>query len=442
MPEFNASPRPSKRRKTATYGSNRSMATSPSSKPPSVLRSLSNAVSGISRRLFETPTKRANAALSIDSANKSTEIGFDGWDDSLKANEVDGEREDRDLHDGGTWTERSTTSEREAAKEGDITPARNTREASRPEKSSRGDNGSQRRSSVRRLKGNEEVLAKDPLPNRTTGSPPERQMTSHADMTGVKAPKSSMRVAMRASPSGVPVALPKTKKSGIFASTNLMAEELATRNEAKDNRDAVVFNQRSSGREKRKPRRYSADVEDMAEQHRKMPVGILTPSKRDKNGARKSVAFEEDEQRVEDHICFKDVEECSQASRSGKRKSKARSTRSQVALETEPLGLKHKRGSSRRRKRIRRGEEEEEEEERINGRFIIPRHDDSARSASHHYTCLDFATGIGRRPSLNRNKGQGHVTPDKLGSRATDQSCDGVCQSAFPPESHRCRWGR
>jgi origin recognition complex subunit 4 len=308
--------------------------------------------------LFETPTKRANAALSIDSANKSTEIDFDGWDNSLKASEVDGGKEDRDVRDGGAWTERSTTSGREAAKEGDITPARNTREASRPEKSSRGDNGSQRRSSVRRLKGNEEVLAKDPLPNRTTGSPPERQMTSHPDMTGVKAPKSRMRVAMRASPSGVPAALPKTKKSGIFASTNLMAEELATRNEAKDNREAVVFNQHSSGREKRKPRRYSADVEDMAEQHRKKPVGILTPSKRDKNGARKSVAFEEDEQRVEDHICFKDVEERSQASRSGKRKSKARSTRTQVALETEPLGLKINGAAVAGEK----GSEEEEEE--------------------------------------------------------------------------------
>jgi origin recognition complex subunit 4 len=342
MSEFDASHRPSKRRKTATYGSNRSSATSPISEPPSVLRSLSNAVSGISRRLFETPTKRENATLSINAANKPTEIGVNGRDGSQKAGQVDG-GEDRDVHDARAWTARSATSEGDAAKEEEnIKPARKTKTASRPGNNSKGDNESRRRSSRRSssrrsLNGNEEALAKAPLPNRTTSSSPERPMTSDTDRTSINAPKLTVRVATRSSESDVSAALPKTKISATLASTNLMLQEPSTPSEAKDNRETVVISQRSSGREKRKPRRYSPDVEDTAEQNRRTPVGILSPSKRDRNGARKSVAFEDDERRVED-LSFKGVEERNQALRNVKRKSKTRSPHMQVSLETEPLG--------------------------------------------------------------------------------------------------------
>lgn len=162
-------------------------------------------------------------------------------------------------------------------------------------------------------------------------------MTSDTDRASINAPKLTMRVATRASESDVPAALPKTKISATLSSTNLMLQEPATLSEAKGNRETVVISQRSSGREKRKPRRYSADVEDMAEQNRRTPVGILSPSKRDRNGARKSVAFEDDERRVED-LSFKGVEERNQTLRNVKRKSKTRSPHMQASLETEPLG--------------------------------------------------------------------------------------------------------
>ena len=315
MSDFEPSPRTSKRRKVATYGSNRSNATSPSLRSPSVLRGLSNAISGISRRLFEPQTKKATAAQAVDS------------DDSQDAGQTDGQRENHVVYDTGVGTELSV---------------------GRTTKPGRSTNGyargvvSRRRSSARRTEAFEETiipLDEASIAHRSTSSSIDQQVADHADVDGGVTNRRRVGLAPRVSLSDRPAALPKQRRSNTIASTpNEVTEEPATENDGEANGDTVVTNQRSSGRERRKPRRYSEDVEDMAEKHRQPLVGILTPTKRNRTGLRKSVAFENKEERLGEQLKFDDIEERRQATDNARRKTKASSSHLKVASESETSG--------------------------------------------------------------------------------------------------------
>jgi energy-coupling factor transporter ATP-binding protein EcfA2 len=330
MSEFDASPPPSKRRKIATYGPNRSTATNPSLKSPSVLRSLSNAVSGISRRLFEPQAKRATG---------SKRPNRDCNEDSQKARQTEEEQEDQDVYNTDAEIERLAINENEAAGQGDVpTPPGKTKKANRSTRGSTGDDRPQRKPSARRPRAISETVAEAPLTSRPTSSYGKREMINHANAKGGIAQRRNISPALDASSSDGPAGSQKQRRSIASASASrVVLEDPAPENVAEDGGGTPVFNQRSSGRKKRKPSRYFADVEEITEQHRKQPIGILTPSKRVRSGARKSVAFEDDEQQLEEQVNFRDIEERSSATENAKRKNKARVSHPKVARETEPL---------------------------------------------------------------------------------------------------------
>jgi origin recognition complex subunit 4 len=80
---------------------------------------------------------------------------------------------------------------------------------------------------------------------------------------------------------------------------------------------------RSSGRERKRPRRYSGGLGESAKPG--LPKGILTPSRKGNNSPRKSVAFEQDTSIVEENLGFKDLD------RSTKKKTE-RARRQKVPL--------------------------------------------------------------------------------------------------------------
>jgi energy-coupling factor transporter ATP-binding protein EcfA2 len=346
MSDFDPSPRSSKRRKVATYGSNRSTATIPSPGSPSILHSLSNTVSGISRRLFEPQTKQ-DAALSVDSNDGGEEPSRDEKEGLQKSGQAEEEQEGRQAYDADTGTERPVINKNEAVgQEHVITPVGKTKKATRSTKGSMEDDGTQRKSSARRPRPTDETmspLAKAPIAHGPTRSSTKRQMIDPADAKGGIAERGTIGLAPTVSSSDTPAALPKQGKFSTRTSApRKVIEEPAPENKAEDGADGVVVDQRSSGREKRKPRRYSEDVEDMAEQRRKQPIGILTPSKRNRTGKRKSVAFEDEEQQLKEQLNFRDIEERSPATDNAKQKSKTRSSHAKVAREAEPSGLSPK----------------------------------------------------------------------------------------------------
>lgn len=73
--------------------------------------------------------------------------------------------------------------------------------------------------------------------------------------------------------------------------------------------DDTPVHSRTSGRERRRPRRYSTGLEDTST--RSLPKGILTPSRKGNRGPRKSVAFDQDEIGVESDMGFKDLDKTS-----------------------------------------------------------------------------------------------------------------------------------
>jgi origin recognition complex subunit 4 len=89
----------------------------------------------------------------------------------------------------------------------------------------------------------------------------------------------------------------KTPKTTEKVSTNPASDEKA---------DEGRMETRSSGRERKRPRRYSSGWEESARPN--LAKGILTPSRKAKNSPRKSVAFEQDRSTVEENLDFKDLD--------------------------------------------------------------------------------------------------------------------------------------
>jgi energy-coupling factor transporter ATP-binding protein EcfA2 len=316
------------------------MVTSPGLNPPSVLRSLSNVVSGISRRLFEPQTESATIAPAFDPAYGSDEQSLDKDYDLQDASEVHEEQENGEVYYAAAGTNRSARNDAEAARHTDVAaPARRSTRANQSAKDSEGIDRSQQKLSARKLRAREETispLTKVPHNNIRTGSSNNRRSIKVPDAENETVKKKI--VSSRRSGEG-PVPMPKQSEHGNGGATSKVREEVVVEIEAEEHHDNITVSQRSSGREKRKPRRYSEVVEDMAEQRRKQPIGILTPSKRDRAGVRKSVAFADEEQQLEEQVSFRDIQRRTQASNNTKLKSGARKSSPTIATESEQLTI-------------------------------------------------------------------------------------------------------
>jgi origin recognition complex subunit 4 len=77
---------------------------------------------------------------------------------------------------------------------------------------------------------------------------------------------------------------------------------------------------RSSGRERKRPRRFSSSWENRPQPA--LPKGILTPSRKGQKGSRKSVVFEQNEAGVEDELGFKDLGKTAQKKTKRSRREK------------------------------------------------------------------------------------------------------------------------
>ena len=341
MSDFDPSLRSSKRRKVATYGSNRSTATSPRLKSSSVLHSLSNAVSGISRRLFEPQTRRASAAPARESSLEATEQNKDRDDGSQNSGEVEEGHVGGELHHAAARIEQSATERNEAPeKEDDFRLARTGKKPLRPTKASVERDGSHRVSSARRLK----TVGGSPSPPANV-SLNDIRISSKSKRNSIEQPEAEeatarSRVTRDRLGGGNSISLPKQRNSSkTDPAPRTVPEEPAPEDEIDHTAHAITAGQRSSGREKRKPKRYSEDVEDLAEELRKQPIGILTPSKRKKDGTRKSVTFRDEEQQVQKQLGFEDITERSQAKEKAKLKRKAKSSPPEETEESGPMHL-------------------------------------------------------------------------------------------------------
>jgi energy-coupling factor transporter ATP-binding protein EcfA2 len=342
MSDFDPFPRSSKRRKIETYGSNRSTATSPGLNPPSVLRSLSNVVSGISRRLFEPQSESATVAPTLNSAHGLDEQSLNKDYDLQNASEVHGKQENGEVYHAAARINRSARNNTEATRPADVVtaPARRSIRAIQSAKGSEGVNGPQEKPSARKSRAGEETispLAKVLHNNIRTSSSNKRRSIKVPDAENETEKRKVIN--SRRSGEGL-VTLPKQSKPSNGGAASLkVREEAAAGIEAEENHDNITVSQRSSGREKRKPRRYSEVVEDMAEQRRKQPISILTPSKRDTAGLRKSVVFADEEQQFEEQVSFRDIQRRAQAPGNTKWKNRARRSSPTIATESEPLTI-------------------------------------------------------------------------------------------------------
>ena len=339
MSDFDPSPRSSKRRKVATYASDTSTPTSPSLESPSVLRSLSTAVSGISRRLFEPRVTQGTAAPASDGANGPGDTAGSRKSVLQKANQVEAEQEFQEVDEASKRIERSGTNKNGTDGQGDVTDVRKTENSNPSRKGSKGIDKSQRSHSVRRSRAAEEtpaLLVKASLENMQKNSSNARRFVNDVDLQDRAAEVRNDPKTPRMSSKERPAALASQGgTSSSIATSCPVPEESTPENNTKGNQDGVVTGQRSSGREKRRPRRYS---DDMVEHYRKQPVRILDPSKRNRTGARKSVAFEDEEQQLEP-LNFKDIRQHDHGTDNVNGKKDARCSHHKAVKEYEPSGI-------------------------------------------------------------------------------------------------------
>ena len=236
MSDFDPSPRSAKRRKTGAAYSTKVAANPSPSKSPSVLRSLSKAVSGISRRLFEAKDSRTLASEEIvDSAYGSKDESVGDGDDVTVENEDEVEQMQEAVKAGvATYPEAAESEDELADQEVSVTPVKRHN---------------------------------------------NRKSLSSAQKNSVTL-KSSQRI----------------------SSTEMARDENELMQEL---HETVTVITRSSGRERRRPRRYSNEITESGWSDLKHPTGTSTSSKQVQGCSRQSVVDEEGK-RIEEQFGFKD----------------------------------------------------------------------------------------------------------------------------------------
>lgn len=332
MSEFDESPRTSKRQKISTYGLNSSTSKRANLKPPSVLRSLSGAVSGLSRRLFEPETERASPTQAVNGADGSQPTNRSSQEDEEQAGQV--------RHDTDAVSGRAVTNQKEVAEqEGVGGLVKSTGNANGRSKGSTGAGGSggSGGSSAHKTRSTEETTAKGSRSKMPTSSSRKRDMRNHADEGEIPEVRSA-GAAPKASSSHKSATLTPQGEANTRASISHIAEdEPGILTATDDDGTTALFTQRSSGREKRRPRRYSAEIEDTAKQRRKRLVGSATPSKRDKTRTKKLVTSKGREEAVDDQLKFRDIGHPRHATDIAKQKGRATRSDLEIARDVEPL---------------------------------------------------------------------------------------------------------
>ena len=332
--DFEPSPRHSKRRKT--YASGRTILKSPQS--PGALSSVSNALSSLSNRLLGRNKPQQPEQLHDDSAYASKE-------DSLNEDEI--------VVAEGVQEENTPT----VQDENDMAIARSTRRSSRKtgevmEAIEETTAAKKRTAPASKKSGQKTAPSSSFNASKETesGEPPNQRRSTRTKLDPVKRnnPQQKQESTATSTLSSASKKRKATAQDGKGMATGAEGLPEATPNEPHDQHenegdDNAEPHQRSSGRERRKPRRFSpepAPIEKAEPAQRNtqdinqaspsktassiaspQPKGILTPSRRRREGPRKSVVFDENEKTIEEQLGFKDIES---SSSKGKRIEKER----------------------------------------------------------------------------------------------------------------------
>ena len=313
--DFDPSDRPSKRRKT--YGAGRTILKSPDAQ--GALRSVSNALSGFSSRLFGRNNAQKLPQLHDDSAYGSKEDSLNEDDIVAVAEDYKPEealKQDESITPPAKSTKRSTRKSKEAKEaQAQLTAPDALVEGNTKDQNTRKSTG---RSLISEITDEPSWI----------GSSSQVRSTRRADTENADAPKVSEASGSRTS------STKKRRKPQNDAELEVN-DEAAVLPHQEDREgqeeDSAKAQPRSSGRERKKPSKFSTEaaiaVDDQLKpskhtqksvqdppqsSHAKgltspQPKGILTPSSKRREGPRKSVVFHESEKTVEEQLGFKDI---------------------------------------------------------------------------------------------------------------------------------------
>lgn len=313
MSDFEPSPRESKRRRTTSYSINRThIGSAEKSRTPST-RTQTAAVSSekrASRRLNGAGTAQED----IDSAYGSKEDSL--IDDEAAAAQLNGEAEqDTPMLDGGTAVEEQD----EDAVEIPETP---------------GTNAAQLKTLKRRSERPQAIVA----------TPTEIDEAIGVDAPSAKARTKRRSTANEAGPAKNQTKTQHTNEIEEVTTTGPAALVIEESEDELQNGDEATPVRNLSARTRRRPRRYSNEPQQQAEDptptstrqssqvrtaaSTPQPKGILTPSKGRRNAQRKSVAFGSAEKDIEQQLGFKDIEQSV--------KKKRTSTKAKAPIAADP----------------------------------------------------------------------------------------------------------
>ena len=327
--DFDPSPRPSKRRKT--YASGRKILKSPEGN--GALSSVSTALSSLSNRILGRKKQQLEKVLHDDSAYGSKEDSLNE-DEIVVTEEVDrqeGERAAEEQHENEIVPERSTR--RSARKSTEVkqgplpgTPLAGKPDAEVVEKGGKieGQVGKRGGSNETRPQesGTRRRSTRKSLPTGAESDAPQKREGRSTDVQHKKSRKQKSKGQALEVDGQEPVETDTVEEADPAAPTDKV--------DANDVEETVEPQPRSSGRERRKPRRFSIEktsaeepgyVEASARRARvgspakassavasPQPKGILTPSRRRRQGPPKSVVFHESDKTIEQRLGFKDIE--------------------------------------------------------------------------------------------------------------------------------------
>jgi hypothetical protein len=275
--DFDPFPRTSKRRKVSTYGSGRSITAEKDNPVSSIWDNVSSSVTGLSRRLF--------------SASKSGTHAEDSAVESQEDSNANGESQEP-----GQDLQEIAESENEVVEEPVARPRRDTRQGQRS--------------------------------NTATPASSTRRKSAKTGSGKARAPVEGIRSAGRKQRAG---AATKPALGGLPGSMDDAPANSGGEITHNEEEETITVQPRSSGRERKKTRKYEVEPAEIQESPRSTTksttkqgpvkqtsigakkaqqpalVGILTPSKRNEKRARKSVVFVEGEKQTETDFGFRDI---------------------------------------------------------------------------------------------------------------------------------------
>lgn len=316
--DFEPSPRPSKRRKT--YASDRSILKSPQS--PGRLLSVTSALSNIGSRLLGRTSAQKNEQLHDDSAYGSKEDSLNEED----AAAVDDAPTAVDKTSSQINDEFQTRATRRSSRRTEVDMVNADDEVLKPAEKTP---AISQKTTKTQNQGDNTAASVEVAANPSEARRSSRRNQEVADEVPVKTPESASGRSSRSSnrPKSKPKAVDENHEALDEADVEPEPSTAVTQDDAQP---SPAPEARSSGRQKRKPQRYTTEpeTEEASEAARDLPEplrpraatktlaavaspkpkGILTPSKRRREGPRKSVIFDDSENQVEELLGFRDID--------------------------------------------------------------------------------------------------------------------------------------